>query len=59
MALYRRVSPENEKPAETAGVRQALPFQENLERAKGLEPSTPTLARLGILITFINDAERF
>jgi hypothetical protein len=49
----------NEKPAEIAGLRQALAFRENLERAKGLEPSTPTLARLGILITFINDAERF
>src|ERR1700692_1513997 len=30
-----------------------------LERAKGFEPSTPTLASLGILLTFINDAERF
>src|SRR6266496_3472465 len=28
-----------------AGLRQALAFRENLERAKGLEPSTPTLAR--------------
>jgi hypothetical protein len=35
----------NEKPAETAGLRQTLPLQENLERAKGFEPSTPTLAR--------------
>ena len=30
-----------------------------LERAKGLEPSTPTLASLGILLTSINDVERF
>jgi integrase len=30
-----------------------------LERAKGFEPSTPTLASLDIPITFINDAERF
>jgi hypothetical protein len=37
--------PENEKPADTAGLRQTLPLQENLERAKGFEPSTPTLAR--------------
>ena len=37
--------PKNEKPADTAGLRQTLPLQENLERAKGLEPSTPTLAR--------------
>ena len=37
----------NEKPADMAGLRQALAFRENLERAKGLEPSTPTLARSG------------
>ena len=29
----------------SAGFRRTLPLQENLERAKGLEPSTPTLAR--------------
>src|SRR5712671_2128925 len=34
-----------EKPADIAGLRQALAVQEKLERAKGLEPSTPTLAR--------------
>src|ERR1700690_2779902 len=35
----------NEKPADTAGLRRTLPLRENLERAKGFEPSTPTLAR--------------
>ena len=30
----------------SAGFRQTSPQRENLERAKGLEPSTPTLARL-------------
>src|SRR4030081_1732970 len=44
MTAFCRTSPENEKPADTAGLRQTLPI-ENLERAKGLEPSTPTLAR--------------
>ena len=29
----------------SAGLRQTLPTLENLERAKGFEPSTPTLAR--------------
>src|ERR1700682_903068 len=43
--LSQRISKKNEKPADTAGLRQTLPLQENLERAKGLEPSTPTLAR--------------
>ena len=45
VAEFRRGRPENEKPADTAGLRQTLPLQENLERAKGFEPSTPTLAR--------------
>ncbi len=51
-----RFAAENEKPAGTAGLRQTLPLLvslpmcpgrtiENLERAKGFEPSTPTLAR--------------
>src|SRR5258707_545489 len=34
-----------EKPADIAGLRQALAVREILERAKGFEPSTPTLAR--------------
>jgi hypothetical protein len=41
------------------GRRKLFNYQEKLERAKGFEPSTPTLASLGILLTFINDAERF
>ena len=45
VAAIRNVSPHNEKPADTAGLRHTLPLQENLERAKGFEPSTPTLAR--------------
>ena len=32
---------------------------QKLERAKGFEPSTPTLASLGILLTSINDVEQF
>ena len=40
-----RFAAENEKPAGTAGLRRTLPLLENLERAKGFEPSTPTLAR--------------
>jgi hypothetical protein len=38
-------TPTNEKPAKAAGLRQTSRWEENLERAKGLEPSTPTLAR--------------
>src|ERR1700735_3601724 len=45
MALREAPARKNEKPADTAGLRQTLPLQENLERAKGFEPSTPTLAR--------------
>src|SRR5438477_5722867 len=40
--------PKNEKPADTAGLRQTssnFAITKILERAKGLEPSTPTLAR--------------
>src|SRR5580700_3718538 len=40
-----RFGAKNEKPAGTAGLRRTLPLLENLERAKGFEPSTPTLAR--------------
>jgi len=40
-------------------VELSLCHQKILERAKGFEPSTPTLASLDILLTFINDAERF
>src|SRR5947209_1051580 len=42
-----RISGKNEKPADIAGLRQALAVRKYLERAKGLEPSTPTLARSG------------
>ena len=37
--------PKNEKPACQRAFVKLLLFERNLERAKGLEPSTPTLAR--------------
>ena len=42
----------------SAGLRQTLPSLENLERAKGLEPSTPTLARSGLRASSINAVKR-
>jgi hypothetical protein len=44
----RSILPESEKPADkraSSTVLQALAYCKILERAKGLEPSTPTLAR--------------
>src|ERR1700721_461891 len=42
----KTTSPKNEKPADKRALRQTLvTCEENLERAKGFEPSTPTLAR--------------
>src|SRR4051812_10283660 len=43
-ARRRKTRRQNEKPAHAAGIRQLCRL-EALERAKGLEPSTPTLAR--------------
>ena len=41
----QKTTQKTKSPLDTAGLRQTLPLQENLERAKGFEPSTPTLAR--------------
>src|SRR5229473_1881259 len=52
-------TPNNKAAGRRLVVELSLCHQKILERAKGFEPSTPTLASLDILLTFINDAERF
>ena len=45
MRSARQSTRENEKPADQRAFVKLQHFRGNLERAKGLEPSTPTLAR--------------
>src|SRR6476659_9930918 len=45
MRSARQSTRENEKPADQRAFVKLQHFGGNLERAKGLEPSTPTLAR--------------
>jgi hypothetical protein len=44
-SVAKKATKKTKSPLDTAGFRQTLPILENLERAKGFEPSTPTLAR--------------
>jgi hypothetical protein len=49
---------QNEKPACQRAFVKLCQSREHVERAKGLEPSTPTLARLGSLVPISNHEKR-